>query len=377
MNEPISHFFSSRNIVIALSVLLMAVVVWYFRDLVSYVLISWGLSLLGQPFMRLLRQRAKLGKRKLPDSLNALIVLCSIIFVVVGLVGIFVPMVVEQARQLYSIDIQTLTTALKEPLSQLNQWAHRFGLIQSQDDILVAAQNLASEWLRNLKISNFFSSALLTASNAAVGTISVMFITFFFLKDQTMFLSFVVSVFPSQHETSIREAVNDTTLLLGRYLGGLFLQMLFVGTFMTIAFLLLGIKNAILIAVFAALINIVPYLGPMLGCLFAISITISSSLELDFYTQTVPKIVTVSIIFGVMQLVNDWIVQPLIFSNRVLAHPLEIFLVTLIGAKLGGIIGMVLAIPSYTVLRVLAREFFNQYRFVQKLTKSLNESGVV
>jgi predicted PurR-regulated permease PerM len=66
-------------------------------------------------------------------------------------------------------------------------------------------------------------------------------------------------------------------------------------------------------------------------------------------------------------------VQPLIFSNRVLAHPLEIFLVTLIGAKLGGITGMVLAIPAYTVLRVIARAFFNQFRFVQKMTDSLEE----
>ena len=78
-----------------------------------------------------------------------------------------------------------------------------------------------------------------------------------------------------------------------------------------------------------------------------------------------------------MQFLNDWIVQPLIFSNRVLAHPLEIFLITLIGAKVGGIPGMVLAIPTYTVLRVVAREFFNQFRFVQTITSSLNETDVI
>ena len=135
---------------------------------------------------------------------------------------------------------------------------------------------------------------------------------------------------------------------------------------------ILGIQNALLIAIFAALINIVPYLGPMMGCTFAIFITISSNLGLDFYKEVVPMIVKVIAVFGFMQFLNDWIVQPLIFSNRVAAHPLEIFLVTLAGAKLGGIGGMILAIPAYTVVRIVAREFFNQYRIVQKITSSLD-----
>ena len=79
-----------------------------------------------------------------------------------------------------------------------------------------------------------------------------------------------------------------------------------------------------------------------------------------------------------MQMLNDWFVAPVIFSNRVKAHPLEIFLVTLIGASLGGILGMVIAIPTYTVLRVVAHEFFYGYRFVQNITKGLeNKSSEV
>jgi predicted PurR-regulated permease PerM len=210
-----------------------------------------------------------------------------------------------------------------------------------------------------------------------VAVFAILFISFFFLKENRMFTEFLSGIVPSQYEKNVVEAINDTTLLLSRYFSGILLQMAFVTFFLSIGLAILGINNAILIAVFAALINIVPYLGPWMGCLFAFSVAITSNLHLDFYTQTVPLLFKIAFIFGLMQFLNDWIVQPLIFSNRVLAHPLEIFLVTLIGAKIGGIPGMVLAIPAYTVLRVIAREFFQRYRFVQKITKGLDESGVV
>ena len=84
-------------------------------------------------------------------------------------------------------------------------------------------------------------------------------------------------------------------------------------------------------------------------------------------------LIKIGITFSIMQFFNDWIVQPLIFSNRVLAHPLEIFIVTLMGAKIGGIGGMILAIPAYTVFRVIARAFFNEFRLIQKMTDSLEE----
>jgi predicted PurR-regulated permease PerM len=111
----------------------------------------------------------------------------------------------------------------------------------------------------------------------------------------------------------------------------------------------------------------------MLGCSFALFITVSSGLHLDFYEQTVPMLLKVGILFGAMQFLNDWIIQPLIFSNRVAAHPLEIFIITLVGAKVGGIGGMILAIPTYTVIRIVAREFFNHIRIVRKITSTLDE----
>jgi predicted PurR-regulated permease PerM len=368
----------NRNIVFALSILVAATLLNYFREIVTYVLIAWVVSMLGQPLMKVMR-KVRVGKRHfLPPSVSAGLVLLFFVLLLTGLVGIFVPLVVEQANNLSGLDMNAFVTGLKQPLSELTKLGHRFGFIAPKENVLEAAQHAFTKWISPMQISNLFQTILLTASDAVIGTISVLFISFFFLRERNVMLTdFVASVVPEQHEHGVREAVRDTTTMLSRYFSGLLMQMSFVAFVLTLVLWILGIQNALLIGIFAALINIVPYLGPMMGSAFAIFITISSNLGLDFYEQVVPMIVKVMVVFGSMQLINDWIVQPLIFSNRVSAHPLEIFLVTLVGAKLGGIGGMILAIPAYTVARIIAREFFNQYRIVQKITSSLEDSGVV
>jgi predicted PurR-regulated permease PerM len=364
----------NRNIVLAVTLVLAITLLYYFREIVTYVLIAWVVSMLGQPFMKVLH-KVRIGKHRfLPPSVSAGLVLIFFMLLVTGLVSIFVPLVVEQANNLSGLDFNAFVTGLKQPISEATKLAHRFGLISPKEDVVQAAQHAFTKWISPMQVSSLLSSILLTASDTVVGTISVLFIAYFFLRERNVMLTDFV---PEHQENGVREAVRDTTTMLSRYFSGLLMQMLFVAVCLTFALWLLGVQNALLIGIFAALINIVPYLGPMMACAFAVFITISSNLSLDFYQQVVPTIVKVVITFSFMQLINDWIVQPLIFSNRVSAHPLEIFLVTLVGAKLGGIGGMILAIPTYTVARIVAREFFNQYRIVQTITSSLEDSGVV
>lgn len=95
------------------------------------------------------------------------------------------------------------------------------------------------------------------------------------------------------------------------------------------------------------------------------------ALELDFYGGILPLVVKVLIIFVVVQLIDNFVFQPLIYSSSVKAHPLEIFLVILAAGSLFGIGGMVLAIPTYTVFRVIAKEFFDQFKVVRSITRSI------
>ena len=187
-----------------------------------------------------------------------------------------------------------------------------------------------------------------------------------------MLTNFIVSILPSKFEERIREAVEDITEMLSRYFTGILIQISVITVAVSIGLSLLGVKNALLIAIFAALINVIPYLGPLIGAAFGVFITISSNLDLSFYSEMLPLLGKVVFVFGCMQMLDNFILQPFIFSNSVQAHPLEIFLIILIGAQLAGVSGMILAIPTYTVVRVIAKIFLSKYRLVKKLTQNMD-----
>ena len=240
------------------------------------------------------------------------------------------------------------------------------------------AKNNLYEFLDPSLIPKFFTSIVGTLGNFVVGLMSVFFIAFFFLREQGLFNTMVAGVVPDKHEKKVIQAINESSTMLIRYFIGMLSQITIITIFVTIALSILGVKNALLIGFFAALMNIIPYVGPIIGAVFAAVITISSNLGMPFYpvdgidqATLLPLLTKVFVVFGIMQVLDNFILQPNIFSKSVKAHPLEIFLIVLIGANIGGILGMVLAIPAYTVVRVIAKVFLSEFKVVQSLTKGL------
>lgn len=227
-------------------------------------------------------------------------------------------------------------------------------------------------------VPKFFTSVVGTLGSFVVGLMSVLFIAFFFLREQGLFNTMISGVVPDKHERKVIQAINESSALLIRYFIGVLGQITIITIFVTVALSILGVKNALLIGFFAALMNIIPYIGPIIGAIFAAVITVSSNLGMPFYPveglnepTMLPLLIKVFAVFATMQLMDNFILQPNIFSKSVKAHPLEIFLIVLIGANIGGILGMVLAIPAYTVVRVIAKVFLSEFKVVQSLTKGL------
>ena len=221
------------------------------------------------------------------------------------------------------------------------------------------------------QIPQLFSTLIGIMGNLLIAIMSILFIAFFFLKEQGLFLNALQAIVPRKYEKEVITALDDSSRLLRRYFVGISIQVTVITIFVSLVLTIFGIKNALLIAFFAALINVIPYLGPIIGAIFGVLITISSNLDLPFYEEMLPLLFIVVGTFAAMQLLDNFLLQPYIFSNSVSAHPLEIFIVILVGAKLSGIVGMVLAIPVYTVIRVIAKSFLSEFRLVQKLTKKL------
>ncbi len=362
----------TRYFAIALALIVVGAVFYYFSNIVTYVLIAWVLSMIGQPIMKFY-QRIPFWKWRIGKSMAAGLTILTFMLVFGGLVAMFVPSIVAQIEHLQEVDYTKVTKTLEQPLSELNSMGKKYGIIPSKSNITSQAEIHFKEWIQHINVGNLFSSVFSTASGLLATFVSVLFILFFFLQEQSMFVGFLSVLLPKQYEQYIHDAVEDIQTMLTRYFTGLLIQSSIIAVVISVTLSILGIKNAILIGAFTALINVIPYIGPLISLGFASLITISSNLDLDFYSQIFPMLITVWVVLPATNMIDGFVIQPYIFSNSVLAHPLEIFIVILIGADLFGVPGMILAIPTYTVLRAIARVFFDEYRIVQKLTETMDE----
>ena len=131
-----------------------------------------------------------------------------------------------------------------------------------------------------------------------------------------------------------------------------------------------NVENAFIIAFLCALLNLIPYLGPIVGAVLMMLLTMSSFIGADFSSIILPKTIYVMIGFCVGQMIDNFFSQPYIFSNSVKSHPLEIFIVILASGTLIGPVGMIIAIPLYTTLKVISQEFLSENKIVKSLTKN-------
>ena len=362
-----------RYLLIILGVAILGYVLWYFSNVLAYVLVAAVLSLIGRPLVGLLG-RIKLGKFRLPDSLRALIVLVLIWFVFFGFFRLFVPLIANEANELSQIDSQLLLQKLEGPIDKLEEWYYDFNTGQ---DNVPSLENLINEKIKSVLdisvITNIFSSILGLLGNAFIAIFSISFIAFFFLKEKSIITDFIVLLFPQKHEQAIRNAMTSVRHLLMRYFAGLLAQATGILVMATTGMLIVGIdfSLALTIGMIMAVINIIPYLGPYLGGSIGIILGVANNLDLDFSAELLPMVLSMLTVVVVVQMVDNFVSQPLIFGKSVKAHPLEIFLVIIIAGTLAGIPGMILGIPIYTVIRVFAKEFLSQVRVVKKLTRKL------
>jgi predicted PurR-regulated permease PerM len=196
------------------------------------------------------------------------------------------------------------------------------------------------------------------------------------MKEESLFIDGVVILFPAQYESGIRHAWNSSTKLLMRYFIGVFFDMICVMAVLTAGLKFvagLDFSTAILLGFIAGILNVIPYVGPLIAALISIVVTVANigagGIPVDTgYSVIFFKVVGV---FIAMKILDDTLFQPYIFANSIRAHPLEIFLLILIAGSFAGIVGMLIAIPTYTIFRVFAKEFLNRFRVVQKLTEKI------
>lgn len=345
---------------------------WYFSDIVTYILLAWVLSMLGQPLMQFYQKYLRFRKFHIGATGAAILTILSFYGLFLGIILIFAPTIAHQAENLASIDYGALGDKLKGPFQDLDAQMHQLGVLQPTESLATKTQETLKGWFKPTMIGDIFSSLISSAGNFLVTLTSVTFILFFFLQEKDLFTNILHAFVPNGMEEKVIHSVDESSRMLTRYFRALAIQVAYFSTLIFVFLWILGVPNALIIGFFGGMMNVVPYLGPIIGSVFGIFITLSSNLNLEF-AVLLPLLLKVAGTFIATQFLDNNILGPLLFSNSVKAHPLEIFLVTIIAAKLGGVGGMVIGIPVYTVLRVIAKVFFSEFKVVQKLTEGLEE----
>ena len=361
-----------RYIVAGAITAIVLFLVWYFSAVVAYILTSAVLAMIGKPMTDMLC-RIHIGRTKIPFPkwLAALCTLLTIWIVIVGIFALFVPIVFQKINEFSALDIPHIINSFHEPLMSFEHFIkHTFALDDDSFSIIAAISDQIKPLFDVNVINKLLSSIVNTVSDAVIAAFSISFITFFFLKESSLFYDMVIIMFPKKYEENISRALNSTTNLLTRYFTGIVIESALMTLIVSLGLLLWGLPghDVLVIGLMVGILNVIPYVGPTIGIALGIFICVTGGYPGMSGSITAIKIAG-TILFA--QGIDNFVLQPVLYSNRAKAHPLEIFLVILIAGSLAGVLGMLLAIPAYNVIRVFAKEFFNNFRVVQKLTEKI------
>ncbi len=344
--------------------------VWYFSSIVVYILIAAVLAVVGNPLVKRL-STLHIRQWRIPRWLAALTTLVVIWVVLATLCSLFVPLVFNKVYQLSNLDYASVVSNIEEPIARVQHYLQGFfALPESTFSLPDALASAARQVVDVESLNKVFSSIVNVVISSVVAIFSITFITFFFLKDEGLFSAMVTSMFPEKYHDNATRALESVTTLLVRYFTGILSESFILMIAISLVMMAFGMAaaDAFFIGLVMAVMNVVPYAGPLIGGIISVFVGVVSPIDGMTAGHTAFVIAgTLLIIKGF----DDFVLQPTLYSSRVKAHPLEIFLVILIAGSLAGILGMLLAIPSYTVIRVFAKEFFSQFTLVRKLTEKI------
>ncbi len=361
----------ARYIIILGTLAIAAVLCYLFSSVLAYILLAFVVSLIGQPVFRLLKKIRIKGKSA-PDALLAVITLLVIFALLFLLIMQVVPVVSGILRDASLMNAQE-SMDTHNLINRINDWL--IGVVpwvgEDFDGVQMLIQKL-SEVVDLSNIPSILGSVASAVAGIAVGLFSVLFISFFFVKDETLFGRIIGSIVPDTIEDKVQKTVLDIERLLSRYFVGLLMEIFGVVVLDCLGLWLIariGFNYALGIAFIAGLLNIIPYVGPLIGeaigVVLCLILKYGAGIGLNVNIWVFALIVLV--IMLAVQLIDNFIYQPLIYSTSIKAHPLEIFIVLLIAGHIGGIVGMLIAIPTYTVIRVIASRFFYDFKIVKRL----------
>lgn len=343
MSETIIKKFS-RTFLLLVLISILIYFAYLIIDVFIILAISILLALILAPFVHQLEEQ---GFNRTFSTLLVFIALGVIIYLALSVV---IPKLIYQMNQ--------LITSLKgfsfnEELKILETKILRVFPFFSKGEISNRIQNFISSQLANT-VSHFYDYVSGFVSVVAV-LVLVPFISFFLLKDSNKIKRELIHLAPNKFFEPAYWILKRVTLQLGRFVRGWIFDATFVGVVLGFGFWFIGIPNALPLGVIAGLGHLIPYFGPVIGGVPAAIISI-------IYTGDFSQIPLIILLVALTYTIDNGVVQPYVFSKSVDMHPIVIILLIIAGSQLFGLLGMMLAVPTATVIKTAATEIYFAFK---------------
>lgn len=359
------HKIIAKGILRALFITIgVGLLVWFFlaiKMVIVYLLLAGIFTLMGKPLVSWLHLKLKFHK-----TVAAVFTLFIFLVLLSSLFYLLIPLFIEQGKNLSFLNEDYFKQNTSILIQETNSFLKDKGI--DLEDYL-SDINLFSVFNFD-SFKTILNSVINIFSQITIGIFSTLFITFFLLKENNILTQLVRNIINEKHQQNALNSAIAIKRMLSRYFIGLLIQIGILFLFYWITLSILGIPNASVIALLCALLNLIPYVGPLIGIFLMLTLSLIGIIGLDFDTVLVPTGLYIMIWYGIAQLIDNFISQPLIYSKSSKSHPLEIFIVILIFGFTTGILGMIIAVPLYTSIKIIAKEFFTDNKIVKYLTKS-------
>ncbi len=335
--QPIVVNVSTLTFFKVIAVLLILGFVWIVRDILFLLLIAIVLAAAFDPWVDWFQTK------KIPRSISILgiyIVLLSIFSLAIGLM---VPVVLEQANELIK--------NLPNFINQFTQWLTNIRSTAVGYEIIDNLKIAVSGWQTEIgKSSGSVLSVVGGFFGGIISLFSVLVMTFYMIIEENNTKKFITSISPKKYQIYLVELMDRISLRMGQWLRGQIILSFAVGLLVYIGLKILGIKYAFVLALIAAITEIIPYVGPFLGALPGVLI--------GFTISPWTGVFTILLYFIIQQMENSFL-TPKIMSKAVGLNPVIVILAILIGAKIGGPVGAIISIPVAIILSIFLKDFMD------------------
>lgn len=335
---------------------LITVSFWFINQialLIISIILAIVISFICQPIFRFL-----VKKVKFKNGIASLLSISVFLTFGIALLTTFIPLLLFQTQKISQISTKELEQTINTFYSQLITLSAQYNI-----DISNFIETSSISKIINFKsILSIFNSLMSAVTTFSFVFFTGLFIAFFLLKDQKNIFNNLNKIIPSEKKWRIFKSYLKIKKMLTNYLIGIVIQTLIIFSLYSIVLNIFSIDGWFSIAFICAILNIIPYLGPILSLLVTTFIITTNMLDQNFELVIIPTLIKVLIGFTIVQFIDNNIAQPFISSKSTNAHPLEIFIVIVTAGILLGITGMIIAVPVYTTLKIIALEYNSNWK---------------